>query len=173
VRTRQFGAVYGACARSSARRLTHAQVVTKEAYDNKLQSLNILVLARNFLVFQGDVEEIASRTPRELTDMFEKISGSAELIAEYNKLAAAKQEAEDNMIFTFQKKKVCVRGCVLAGVRPVTDSHLFRASTPRRSISKRRKMKPRNFNNWKRRRCLLMSSFARTHSPATGLRRTT
>jgi hypothetical protein len=38
--------------------------------------------------------------------MLEQISGSAELIEEYNRLLDAKQAAEDNTIFTFQKKKV-------------------------------------------------------------------
>jgi hypothetical protein len=54
---------------------------------------------------QGDVESIASRTPAELTKLFENISGSDELIAEYEELKRAKQTAEEELKFAQQKKK--------------------------------------------------------------------
>ena len=41
--------------------------VTYEEYESLLQSIGVLVKARNFLVFQGDVESVASKTPAELT----------------------------------------------------------------------------------------------------------
>jgi structural maintenance of chromosome 1 len=53
--------------------------VTFDAYQSKLKDIGILVKARNFLVFQGDVESIASKSPEELTKLFEQISGSDEL----------------------------------------------------------------------------------------------
>ena len=49
--------------------------VTWDDYDKTLRSIGILVKARNFLVFQGDVESVASKSPRELTLYFEQISG--------------------------------------------------------------------------------------------------
>jgi structural maintenance of chromosome 1 len=44
-----------------------------------LKEIGILVKARNFLVFQGDVESIASKSPDELTKLFEQIATSDEL----------------------------------------------------------------------------------------------
>ncbi|CAN0546812.1 unnamed protein product [Ectocarpus sp. 12 AP-2014] len=52
--------------------------VTWESYEKRLRSIGVLVKARNFLVFQGDVESIASKSPKELTQLFEQISGSDE-----------------------------------------------------------------------------------------------
>lgn len=79
--------------------------VTFEAYANQLKAIGILVKARNFLVFQGDVESIASKSPEELTKLFEQISGSDELRQEYEELLEAKNRAEENAIFAYQKKK--------------------------------------------------------------------
>ncbi|KAJ7391317.1 Structural maintenance of chromosomes protein 1B, partial [Desmophyllum pertusum] len=50
------------------------KIVTPQQYTSKLESLGILVKAKNFLVFQGTVESIAMKTPKERTQMFEKIS---------------------------------------------------------------------------------------------------
>jgi structural maintenance of chromosome 1 len=47
------------------------------------------VKAKNFLVFQGDVEAVASQSPRELLRLIEQISGSLELSGEYEKLRRA------------------------------------------------------------------------------------
>ena len=44
-----------------------------------LKDIGILVKARNFLVFQGDVEGVVNKSPKDLTAMFEIISGSSEL----------------------------------------------------------------------------------------------
>ena len=65
----------------------------------------MLVKARNFLVFQGDVESIARKSPKQLVDMIEDISGSGELKAEYETLKAAKEKAESSTIFAFNKQK--------------------------------------------------------------------
>ena len=35
--------------------------------------------ARNFLVFQGDVESVASKSPQEITKLLEQISGADQL----------------------------------------------------------------------------------------------
>jgi structural maintenance of chromosome 1 len=55
------------------------QDVSFDTYQGQLKQIGILVKARNFLVFQGDVESIASKSPEELTKLFEQISMSDEL----------------------------------------------------------------------------------------------
>ncbi|KAF5194806.1 Structural maintenance of chromosomes protein [Thalictrum thalictroides] len=81
------------------------KVVTWDDYNNKLKSLGILVKARNFLVFQGDVESIASKNPKELTGLLEQISGSDELKRQYEDLEEKKARAEENSALIYQKKK--------------------------------------------------------------------
>ncbi|KAG7394197.1 Structural maintenance of chromosomes protein 1B [Phytophthora boehmeriae] len=81
------------------------QDVGFEAYQGQLKEIGILVKARNFLVFQGDVESIASKSPAELTKLFEQISMSDELRNEYDQLLEQKNLAEENMIFGYKRKK--------------------------------------------------------------------
>ena len=50
-----------------------------EAYEKMLKSVGVLVKARNFLVFQGDVEAVASKSPVEMTRLLEQICGSEDL----------------------------------------------------------------------------------------------
>lgn len=44
-------------------------------YNAALEKENILVKVKNFLVFQGDVESVASQNPKDLTRLIEQISG--------------------------------------------------------------------------------------------------
>eukprot|EP01035_Chromulina_nebulosa_P030474 gene30474-40489_t len=53
--------------------------VTYEVYESMLQKIGVLVKARNFLVFQGDVESVASKSPQEITKLLEQISGADQL----------------------------------------------------------------------------------------------
>lgn len=53
--------------------------VSFDAYQQRLKDIGVLVKARNFLVFQGDVESVAAKSPEELAKLFEQISGSDEL----------------------------------------------------------------------------------------------
>lgn len=80
--------------------------VTFEAYEQVLQQIGVLVKARNFLVFQGDVESVASKTPLELTHLLEQISGSDQYQKEYEELKQKKEEIEESAIFSLQKKKM-------------------------------------------------------------------
>lgn len=86
----------------------NGKVVTWDDYNNKLKSLGILVKARNFLVFQGDVESIASKNPKELTGLLEQISGSDELKKDYDVLEEQKGAAEEKSALVYQKKKTIV-----------------------------------------------------------------
>lgn len=52
---------------------------------NELEHLGINVKAKNFLVFQGAVESIAMKNPKERTALFEEISNSGALKAEYER----------------------------------------------------------------------------------------
>lgn len=61
------------------------QVVTSQVYLNELERLGINVKAKNFLVFQGAVESIAMKNPKERTALFEEISNSGSLKTEYER----------------------------------------------------------------------------------------
>ncbi|KAL8842669.1 MAG: hypothetical protein Q9170_000444 [Blastenia crenularia] len=81
------------------------RVVTAQQYNEALEAENILIKARNFLVFQGDVEAIASQSPRDLTKLIEQISGSLEYRAEYEKLKQAQDEALDNQNYNLHRRR--------------------------------------------------------------------
>ncbi|GFP85426.1 structural maintenance of chromosomes protein 1 [Phtheirospermum japonicum] len=81
------------------------RVVNWDDYNAKLKTLGILVKARNFLVFQGDVESIASKNPKELTALIEQISGSEEYKRQYEELEVQKAEADEKAVLAHQKKK--------------------------------------------------------------------
>ncbi|KAF2286808.1 hypothetical protein GH714_030469 [Hevea brasiliensis] len=84
------------------------KVVNWDEYNARLRSLGILVKARNFLVFQGDVESIASKNPKELTALLEQISGSEELKREYEDLEEKKASAEEKSALAYQNKRTVV-----------------------------------------------------------------
>lgn len=50
------------------------QTVSPQQYSHALEEINVFMKARNFLVYQGQVEQVAMKNPRELTQMFEEIS---------------------------------------------------------------------------------------------------
>ncbi|CAN1245028.1 Structural maintenance of chromosomes protein 1 [Linum grandiflorum] len=84
------------------------KVVNWDEYNGKLRSLGILVKARNFLVFQGDVESIASKNPKELTALLEQISGSEEFKRDYEDLGEQKGRAEEKTALVYQRKRTIV-----------------------------------------------------------------
>jgi structural maintenance of chromosome 1 len=59
----------------------NGKAVNAKEYNDALVEHNILVKAKNFLVFQGDVEAVASQSPKDLTRLIEQISGSVDLIS--------------------------------------------------------------------------------------------
>ncbi len=81
------------------------KVVSFAQYEKVLASIGVLLKGRNFLVFQGDVESTARKTPKELVTWFEDISGSAQFIEEYNEAKTQMQEAEANALAASQKQK--------------------------------------------------------------------
>ncbi|KAL6715691.1 Structural maintenance of chromosomes protein 1 [Lecanora helva] len=80
-------------------------IVTAQQYNETLEAENILIKARNFLVFQGDVEAIASQSPRDLTRLIEQISGSLEYKADYERLRETQEEALENQNFTLHRRR--------------------------------------------------------------------
>lgn len=85
--------------------------VTYAVYENLLQQIGVLVKARNFLVFQGDVETVASKSPMELTKLLEQISGSDSLAEEYEDLRRRRDQAEESTILSMQRRKMYVTQC--------------------------------------------------------------
>ena len=81
------------------------RVVTAVQYNEALEAENILIKARNFLVFQGDVEAIASQSPKDLTRLIEQISGSLEYKAEYERLQEEADQAAENQHYNLQRRR--------------------------------------------------------------------
>jgi structural maintenance of chromosome 1 len=81
------------------------RVVTAQQYNESLESENILIKARNFLVFQGDVEAIASQSPQDLTRLIEQISGSLEHKTEYEALQVEAEQAAENQNFQLHRRR--------------------------------------------------------------------
>ncbi|KAJ2389456.1 Structural maintenance of chromosomes protein 1 [Coemansia sp. RSA 2611] len=83
----------------------NGRVVSLTRYNGELEKHNILVKAKNFLVFQGDVEAVAAQSPKDLTRLIEQISGSAELQAEYTELEKRQEAAAERSTFAYNKKR--------------------------------------------------------------------
>lgn len=81
------------------------RAVTAQQYNEALENENILIKARNFLVFQGDVEAIASQSPQDLTRLIEHISGSLEFKQEYENLQAEAEQAVENQNFQLHRRR--------------------------------------------------------------------
>ncbi|KAI0563580.1 Structural maintenance of chromosomes protein [Gracilaria domingensis] len=81
------------------------QVVNLETYNAELAKIGVLVKARNFLVFQNEVEGIASKSPKELTNMFEEISESTEFRNEYQEARTERDTAEEEVTHFWRKRK--------------------------------------------------------------------
>ncbi|XP_060892004.1 structural maintenance of chromosomes protein 1B [Labrus mixtus] len=79
--------------------------VSLSKYIEELNKIGIVTKARNCLVFQGTVESIALKDPKERTKMFETISQSREYAAEYDKKKEALLKAKEDTQFQFNKKK--------------------------------------------------------------------
>lgn len=75
-----------------------------EDYLSKLADCNILVKCRNFVVYQGDVQNIAARSPEDLTRLFEDLSGSADMKQQYDELRAERDRLRSIMDMNLKKK---------------------------------------------------------------------
>ncbi|KAL4655475.1 structural maintenance of chromosomes protein 1A [Arapaima gigas] len=90
---------------SSSEYRINSKVVGLSEYSEELEKLGILIKARNFLVFQGAVESIAMKNPKERTALFEEISRSGELAQEYDRRKKEMVKAEEDTQFNYHRKK--------------------------------------------------------------------
>ncbi|AET41141.1 cohesin subunit SMC1 Ecym_7303 [Eremothecium cymbalariae DBVPG len=81
------------------------KTVSFKRYVEYLEGESILVKARNFLVFQGDVEQIASQSGIELTKLFEQVSGSVQYQREYERLKEEYQKATEEYGDSLKSKR--------------------------------------------------------------------
>ncbi|KFV47850.1 Structural maintenance of chromosomes protein 1B, partial [Tyto alba] len=79
--------------------------VSRSTYISELEKVGILVKARNCLIFQGTVESIAVKKPKERTQLFEQISNSWEYAEDYERKKKKMQQAEEDAQFNYNKKK--------------------------------------------------------------------
>lgn len=79
--------------------------VTALQYTMALKAENVLVKAKNFLVFQGDIEQVASQSARDLSSLVETISGSAEYAKEYELLKEELERAHERSTEVFSRKR--------------------------------------------------------------------
>jgi structural maintenance of chromosome 1 len=79
--------------------------MTYAKYNAVLEKHNILVKAKNFLVFQGDVEAVAQQSPKDLVKLIEQVSGSGELKDEYDRLKVLADKASESSTAAFNKRK--------------------------------------------------------------------
>ncbi|KAH7636839.1 structural maintenance of chromosomes 1 [Dermatophagoides farinae] len=79
--------------------------VSKQDYAELLEKLGINIKARNFLVYQGAVESIAMKNPKEITSLFEEISRSNEYKDEYVNKKVMMDRSEEELHHMYMKKK--------------------------------------------------------------------
>ncbi|KAJ1824235.1 Structural maintenance of chromosomes protein 1 [Coemansia sp. RSA 2675] len=79
--------------------------VLQKTYNEALEKQDILVKAKNFLVFQGDVEAVASQSPKDLTRLIEQMSGSWDYQQEYSELERLQEAAAEKSTFAYNKKR--------------------------------------------------------------------
>ncbi|XP_055506132.1 structural maintenance of chromosomes protein 1B-like isoform X1 [Leucoraja erinacea] len=81
------------------------RAISRAEYANELEKIGILLKGRNCLVFQGAVESIAMKKPKERTQLFEQVSNSGELSSEYDMKKKEMLDAEEEARFNYNKKK--------------------------------------------------------------------
>ena len=77
--------------------------MSHKEYSAKLEELNIFINSKNFLVYQGKVEEIALKNAKERMHMFEEISESVQFKEDYIKVWLAIENLRTDCIFIWVK----------------------------------------------------------------------
>ena len=85
-------------------RINERQVAAAQ-YNESLEQENILIKARNFLVFQGDVEAIAIQKPQDLTRLIEQVSGSLDYKAEYDQFKTESEAAAEQQTYQLNRRR--------------------------------------------------------------------
>ncbi|CAD6191986.1 unnamed protein product [Caenorhabditis auriculariae] len=81
------------------------KVVTVQQYNQEMESINIFIKAKNFLVYQGAIESIAMKNPKERTALFEELSRSCEFQVDYERLKNEMTKAEDDTQQNMNKRR--------------------------------------------------------------------
>ncbi len=81
------------------------KTVAFESYNKDLEDMGVIVSARNFLVFQGDVESVAAKSPKELTAFIEKVAGSEQYKKDYEAARIEMEKAMEDAVFAVSKRK--------------------------------------------------------------------
>ncbi|GMH41446.1 hypothetical protein BSKO_09356 [Bryopsis sp. KO-2023] len=101
------------------------RLVGRDAYVGKMKQYGVLVKARNFLVFQGDIESVAQMNPSALTTLVEQISGSVELAREYEELKEDVERADNEVRrHHVQKKTINVEKRQVKEQKTQAEQHL-------------------------------------------------
>jgi structural maintenance of chromosome 1 len=77
----------------------------QKSYEAGLSNLGVSIAIPNCLVFQGEVESIARKSPKELTALFEYISGSDQFKSEYEQVLRERDVAKEDANFLEKKRK--------------------------------------------------------------------
>lgn len=85
--------------------LLDGQTVTPAIYAQEMESINIYIKAKNFLVYQGAIENIAMKNPKERMQLFEELSRSHEFQADYERLKVEMTKAEDDTQHNMNKRR--------------------------------------------------------------------
>ncbi|PWN23168.1 cohesin complex subunit psm1 [Microstroma glucosiphilum] len=83
----------------------NGRVTSYNSYNATLEKFRILVKAKNFLVFQGDVEAVASQNSRDLAKLVDQISGSLELKEEYEQAKERMERSQEESASAFHKRR--------------------------------------------------------------------
>lgn len=83
----------------------NGRVHSYNSYNRQLEAFRILVKAKNFLVFQGDVESVAQQNSRDLAHLVDQISGSLELKEEYEQAKERMERSQEESAAAFNKRR--------------------------------------------------------------------
>ncbi|CAO1631057.1 unnamed protein product [Parajaminaea phylloscopi] len=83
----------------------NGRVHSYASYNRQLEQFRILVKAKNFLVFQGDVEAVAQQGSRDLARLIDQISGSLELKDDYEEAKVRMERSHEESASAFNKRR--------------------------------------------------------------------
>lgn len=92
-------------ANGSSEYRVNGRTLSANGYNEKLKAFNILVKAKNFLVFQGDVESVASQNPKELSRLIDQISGSLEYKHAYEEAKVSQDRSKAQLAEATAKRR--------------------------------------------------------------------
>uniref|UniRef100_A0A8C4Q016 RecF/RecN/SMC N-terminal domain-containing protein n=1 Tax=Eptatretus burgeri TaxID=7764 RepID=A0A8C4Q016_EPTBU len=94
---------------SSSEYRVNGVVMTSREYIAELAKIGVLAKTKNFLVYQGAVESIALKSPKERTQLFEEISRSSEVVEEYQQRQRELLQADaETQLYYYRKNNLNV-----------------------------------------------------------------